>query len=156
MTPNAVPLRIQPFEAGRRTPAAGGRGERPAADDMAQMRQMAQQFGITIDDTKPRVVIQFPANPSDMLLSGTLANGQFLANRAAAARSPARQGPRGDVRDPAVLALADAGHLHARLQRDHELERSRRREGRAGRGRHRGHPVTCSARLVQERNEGLH
>ena len=30
------------------------------------------------------------------------------------ARPSARQGPRGDVRHPAVLALADAGHLHAR------------------------------------------
>ena len=39
---------------------------------MAQLRQMAQQFGITIDDTRPRVVMQFPANPNDMLLSGTL------------------------------------------------------------------------------------
>jgi len=30
----------------------------------------------------PRVVLQFPANPNDMLLSGTLAGGQALANRA--------------------------------------------------------------------------
>jgi hypothetical protein len=29
-------------------------------------------------------VMQFSANPNDMLLSGTLLNGQFLANRAAA------------------------------------------------------------------------
>ena len=59
VTPNAVPLRIQPFEAGDQR-GAGRRtrstGERPAADDMAQMRQMAQQFGITIDDTRPRVM----------------------------------------------------------------------------------------------------
>jgi hypothetical protein len=56
------------------------------------MRQMAQQFGITIDDTKARVVIQFAANPNDMLLSGTLANGQFLANRAAALDHPLGKG----------------------------------------------------------------
>ena len=30
------------------------------------------------------MVLSFPQNPNDMLLSGTLANGQFLANRAAA------------------------------------------------------------------------
>ena len=42
-----------------------------------------------------------------------------------------RQGARGDVCDPAVLAVADAGHLHARFQRHHELERSRCREGTA-------------------------
>jgi hypothetical protein len=83
VTPNALPLRIQPFEADREA-APAGRGERPVADDLAQMRQMAQQFGITIDDTRPRVVMQFSASPNDMLLSGTLLNGQFLANRAAA------------------------------------------------------------------------
>jgi hypothetical protein len=95
VTPNAVPLRIQPFEADPSTSsgqAPGGRGERPAADDMAQMRQMAQQFGITFDDTRSRVVVQFSANPTDMLLSGTLANGQFLANRAAALDHPVGKG----------------------------------------------------------------
>jgi hypothetical protein len=97
VTPNAVPLRIQPFEADVNPStssgqAPGGRGERPAADDMAQMRQMAQQFGITFDDTRPRVVVQFSANPTDMLLSGTLANGQFLANRAAALDHPVGKG----------------------------------------------------------------
>jgi hypothetical protein len=91
VTPNAVPLRIQPFEADT-NPAPSGRGERPAADDMAQMRQMAQQFGITFDDTRPRVVMQFSSNPNDMLLSGTLANGQLLANRAAALDHPVGKG----------------------------------------------------------------
>jgi hypothetical protein len=95
VTPNAVPLRIQPFEPlGGDANAApgGGRGERPTADDQAQMRQMAAQFGIVIDDTRPRVVMQFSANPNDMLLSGTLANGQFLANRAAAVDHPLGKG----------------------------------------------------------------
>ena len=50
------------------------------------------------------------------------------SNRAALARRAARQGPRRDVRDPPVLALADAGHLLPRLQRDHELERPGRGE----------------------------
>jgi hypothetical protein len=59
---------------------------------MAQVRQMAAQFGITIDDTRPRVVMQFSASPNDMLLSGTLANGQLLANRAAALDSPLGKG----------------------------------------------------------------
>jgi hypothetical protein len=91
VTPNALPLRIQPFEADTNT-APSGRGERPPADDTAQLRQMAQQFGITIDDTRPRVVMQFSANPNDMLLSGTLLNGQFLANRAAALDSALGKG----------------------------------------------------------------
>jgi hypothetical protein len=96
VTPNAVPLRIQPFEpAGNDAPnpaPAGGRGERPSADDAAQMRQLAQQFGITIDDTRPRVVIQFASDPNSLLLSGTLANGQFLTNRAAALDSSLGKG----------------------------------------------------------------
>jgi hypothetical protein len=97
VTPNALPLRIQPFEADTNPStgsgqAPGGRGERPPADDTAQLRQMAQQFGITIDDTRPRVVMQFSANPNDMLLSGTLLNGQFLANRAAALDSALGKG----------------------------------------------------------------
>ena len=39
------------------------------------------------------------------------------------------EGPRGDVRDPSLLALADAGAVFPRLQLDPELERSRRRQG---------------------------
>ena len=40
------------------------------------MRQQARAFGIAIDETRPRVVMQFPANANDMLLSGTLSGGQ--------------------------------------------------------------------------------
>ena len=32
-------------------------------------------------------MLQFPADPNELLLSGTLANGQFLAGRAAAVDS---------------------------------------------------------------------
>ncbi len=91
ITPNAVPLRIQPFEPDS-NPAPARTGERPAADDMAQLRQLAAQFGIAIDSSQPRVVMQFAANPGEMLLSGTLANGQFLANRAAAIDNPLGRG----------------------------------------------------------------
>ncbi|MEX2152595.1 MAG: hypothetical protein WD825_04600, partial [Gemmatimonadaceae bacterium] len=38
--------------------------------------------------TRPRVVLQFPSSPSDMLLSGTLAGGQVLANRAQVVDAP--------------------------------------------------------------------
>jgi hypothetical protein len=91
VTPNAQPLRIQPFEPDTNA-APSGRGERPPADDMAQMRQMAAQFGFTIDDTRPRVVMQFGSDPNTLLLSGTLANGQFLTNRAAALDHPVGKG----------------------------------------------------------------
>jgi len=99
ITPNAAPLRIQPFEPEPADPNApeGGRGaarggQAVPADDLAQMRQMAAQFGIAIDETRPRVVMQFAANANDLLLSGTLANGQFLANHPAALDHPLGKG----------------------------------------------------------------
>ena len=48
------------------------------------MRQQARNFGINLDDVRPRVAVQFPQNPAEMLLSGTLAGGQALAGRALA------------------------------------------------------------------------
>ncbi|MBZ5557351.1 MAG: hypothetical protein LAO77_08775 [Acidobacteriia bacterium] len=109
VTPNAVPLRIQPLEGGAGGPAAtapaaggrggrGGRGGAPAgaapggAPDEAQLRQMAQQFGVAIDDTRPRVVMQFSANADDLLLSGTLGGAQALTSRAAAVDHPLGKG----------------------------------------------------------------
>jgi hypothetical protein len=99
----------------------------------AQLRQMAQKFGITIDDTRPRVVMQ-SANLTDMPLSARCSTASSSQPRGGARLRP-RQGARRDVCDPAVLALADAGHLHPRLQCDHELERSRCGEGGARRAR---------------------
>ncbi|HYL76438.1 MAG TPA: M14 family zinc carboxypeptidase [Bryobacteraceae bacterium] len=74
VTPNAVPVRISPLD-----PSSAKTPERPAADDAAILRQQARQFGI-IEDVRPRVVMQFPANPNDMLLSGTLAGGEAISN----------------------------------------------------------------------------
>ncbi len=91
VTPNAVPLRIQPFEADANRQEASSE-RRPAPDEMAQFRQLARQFGIAIDETKPRVVVQFGSDPNSLLLSGTLANGQFLTNRAAALDHPLGKG----------------------------------------------------------------
>jgi hypothetical protein len=45
-----------------------------------------------IDGTRPRVVMQFPANPADMLLSGTLAGGEALASRAQVVDAPVGNG----------------------------------------------------------------
>jgi len=116
VTPNAAPLRIQPLDPGdpatgsvqtaAGAPATGaqgggggrgGRGGRGAAppaaagaagNDDAQARQMAQQFGIAIDETRPRVVLQFSPNADDLLLSGTLAGGQAMTSTAAALDHP--------------------------------------------------------------------
>ena len=79
VTPNAQPLRLSPFEP---EPAEAA-DARPQADANAEFRRMAGQFGLNTDDSRPRVVMSFPQNPNDLLLSGTLANGQFLSNRAA-------------------------------------------------------------------------
>jgi Zinc carboxypeptidase len=97
VTPNAAPLPIQPLEpeaagATDSGAAAGGHGERPARDDVAQLRQRAAQFGVAGDDARPRVVMQFASSAGDLLLSGTLANGQFLASRAAAIDHPLGKG----------------------------------------------------------------
>jgi hypothetical protein len=66
--------------------------DRPQVDEMAQFRQMARQFGIVFDEVTPRVVLRFPPNPNDMLLSGTLSGGQFLANRAQVIDAPVGKG----------------------------------------------------------------
>jgi len=80
VTPNAQPLRIQPLDAPPATERAAGA---PPADEMAQLRAMAAQFGVTFDDTRPRVVVSFSPNPNDLLLSGTIAGAQALTGKAA-------------------------------------------------------------------------
>jgi len=76
VTPNAVPLQLSPLDPTDvpKTP------ERPQADEAADMRQLARQFGF-VEPVRPRIVMQFPAKESEMLLSGTIAGGQAIANR---------------------------------------------------------------------------
>ncbi|MGE3276571.1 MAG: M14 family zinc carboxypeptidase [Vicinamibacterales bacterium] len=81
------PLHISPLE-----PEEGGSAPRPRMDEMAAMRQMARQFGINIPESQARVVMAFPQNPNDMLLSGTLAGGQVLSNRAQVIDAPLGNG----------------------------------------------------------------
>ncbi len=88
VTPNATPLQISPLEPGG-APATPARSSE--ADEAAALRQTARQFGV-IEDVSPRVVMRFPATPNDMLLSGTLAGGQALANRALAVDAPLGHG----------------------------------------------------------------
>jgi len=81
VTPNAVPVQISKYDD---TPVAAGPAAPSEAETQAMMRQQARAFGIAMDESRPRVVMQFPANANDMLLSGTLSGGQALANRALA------------------------------------------------------------------------
>ena len=86
ITPNAVPLRISSFDPdqgdmGTEEPRDG---QRPAGQDVARLQQSAGPAAARGGAAaRPRLVLQFPADPNQMLLSGTLANGQALANRAA-------------------------------------------------------------------------
>jgi hypothetical protein len=81
-------LRLSPYGTSPETPNAqpggaggqgggqgGGRGAGPGGGGFGQ-------FGALAAAERPRVVIQFPSNPDDMLLSGTLAGGQAIAGRA--------------------------------------------------------------------------
>jgi hypothetical protein len=67
---------------------AGGRaGEQPGGRGGGR-----GGFGAGSDEPRPRVVLQFPSNPDEMLLSGTLVGGQALANRAQVVDIPLGQG----------------------------------------------------------------
>jgi hypothetical protein len=79
IAPNVAPLRLSPFEPDDSS-QPGGTSERPRDDDVARVRPPAAGA----DADRPRVVMRFPDDPADMLLSGTMANGQFLAGRAIA------------------------------------------------------------------------
>jgi hypothetical protein len=90
-TPMAQRLRLSPWDAnatqqtGQQVAEQGGqRGGRGAGAGGGGGRAGGfGGFGGGDDPaSRPRVVVQFPANPDDMLLSGTLAGGQVLANRA--------------------------------------------------------------------------
>ncbi len=87
VTPNAVPIHTSPLEPGDApaAPAAGGgRGGRGGRGGGAGGAGGAGGFGNlgAAAGPRPRVVLQFPANANDMLLSGTLGGGEAIANRA--------------------------------------------------------------------------
>jgi len=92
ITPNAAPLRLSVFDGdqaeGNAPPATN---ERPKEEDVARVRQQAPGDGST-EAIRPRVVMRFPDNPSDLLLSGTIANGQYLSGRAIAVDEKIGQG----------------------------------------------------------------
>jgi hypothetical protein len=77
-TPMASRLQLSPWDE----EAQPRRPERPQADEAAAFRQMARQFGVNVDEARPRIVMRFPQNPRDMLLSGTLVGGAALSGRA--------------------------------------------------------------------------
>jgi len=79
--PEAGPAAVTP-------PAGDGRGSRGGGQSGTESRG----DGGSVGESRPRVILQFPANSSDMLLSGTLVGGQSLVNRAQAVDIPVGQG----------------------------------------------------------------
>ena len=87
LTPNAVPERLTALDR-----SEVRRPERPQVDEAAAFRQMARQFGISVDQALPRVIMRFPNDPNDLLLSGGLVGGQALSGRAVIVDAPVGKG----------------------------------------------------------------
>jgi hypothetical protein len=89
VTPNAVPIHTSPLEPNDVPPTAaavaggggrGGRGGGGASGGGGSGGGSGNPGAAT--GPPPRVVLRFPGNANDMLLSGTLGGGEALANRA--------------------------------------------------------------------------
>ena len=93
LTPNARPITLSPYLGDEESPAPTGPPAAAQISEAAALAQQMRQFGF-IDDTaqQPRVVMSFPAKPSDILLSGELAGGEALTRRALALDVPLGQG----------------------------------------------------------------
>ena len=60
---------------------------------MAEFRQMARAFGFGGDDENgPRVVMRFPQNPNQILLSGTRGGAEVVAGKAQVVDAPVGDG----------------------------------------------------------------
>ncbi|OFW30070.1 MAG: hypothetical protein A3H97_02245 [Acidobacteria bacterium RIFCSPLOWO2_02_FULL_65_29] len=97
ITPNVAPLRLSTFDGDQPEEGATRPPERPREEDVARLRQQAPNNpndpnSASSDTNRPRVVMRFPDNPNDLLLSGTIANGQFLSGRAIAVDDRIGQG----------------------------------------------------------------
>jgi hypothetical protein len=87
VTPMANRLTLSPWVTDSAAGAAG-RGRAGTAGDSAS----TDNTNTNPNQPRPRVILRFPSNPNDMLLSGTLAGGQALANRAQLVDVPMGQG----------------------------------------------------------------
>jgi hypothetical protein len=91
--------RVSPWDPdapdGGASSVRGGRGGDPGQGGGRGGRGGGGGFGgFGGDDaaSRPRVILSFPSNPDDMLLSGVLVGGQALANRAQVVDAPLGQG----------------------------------------------------------------
>lgn len=86
-TPMASRPPLSPWQA-----ESASEGGEEAPDEMAELRQMARQFGMDVDESGPRVVLKFPDDPGRMLLSGTLGGGEALRGKAQVVDAPIGDG----------------------------------------------------------------
>jgi hypothetical protein len=95
VTPMANRLKLSPYgtapETSTAEPGGGGAGGRGAGGGGGGFGGFGQFGGLSAAQ-RPRVVMQFPSNPDEMLLSGTLAGGQALAGRAQLVDAPVGKG----------------------------------------------------------------
>ncbi len=92
VTPMAVPLHIAPLDASSVAETSEPKGEaRPGSE--ARPSGSNRRTGAADEHVlRPRVLIQFPSKTNEMLLSGTLAGGESIANRALAIDVPLGKG----------------------------------------------------------------
>jgi hypothetical protein len=91
ITPNATPIALSPYDSDENI--LEPKGLPSQNNDAEAARQAIRQFGAPEDTSPaPRVVLRFPAKPDEILLSGELAGGQALTNRALALDQPMGQG----------------------------------------------------------------
>jgi hypothetical protein len=98
LTPNAVPPLLATLDGPAPSAPAGGGGQRGGQRGGGAVGAPGgggggRGGGAAIDtSTRPRVILRFPADPNDMLLSGGLAGQQALVGRAVVVDAPLGSG----------------------------------------------------------------
>ncbi len=96
VNPMAAPLKLSPWDATAAAAAptvdAAGRGGRGGGGGGGGGGGFGGFGGGAAAGERPRVILSFPTNADDMLLSGTLVNGQALSGRAQVVDEPIGKG----------------------------------------------------------------
>jgi hypothetical protein len=92
VSPNAgATQKLSPWEPGSAAAPVSPSGGGPAPGE-AMGRGGLGGAGLAFGADAPRVILRFPANPDDMLLSGVLVGGQSLSGRAQVVDAPIGKG----------------------------------------------------------------
>ena len=90
LTPNAVPVKISPWDEAQKP--AESKGEEVDSSSPFGSDLPVSRTGGAEPTQHPRVVMQFPAKADDILLSGMLSGGQALTKKALIVDVPDRKG----------------------------------------------------------------